>query len=186
VFAFPFWDFRWWTIVARHAKFAAETDFMRVSKCWRMNIFVCWKVKTRGYAKLGPCTRVYPKVSGMAARIENCKWYSPLPVGAVISLASQSRDFCRHNPLCCFSPSVYCCKRIFRYRLSPETFGYTLVYMYAYVCVCVCVCTLYASGNFVFFYELTNCMKQSPSWKADHCFAVGQEILPFLWSSKVQ
>jgi len=23
--------------------------------------------------------------------------------------------------------SVYCCKRIFRYRLSPETFGYTLV-----------------------------------------------------------
>jgi hypothetical protein len=24
--------------------------------------------------------------------------------------------------------SVYCCKRIFRYRLSPKTFGYTLVY----------------------------------------------------------
>jgi len=23
--------------------------------------------------------------------------------------------------------SVYCCKRIFRYRLSPETFGYTVV-----------------------------------------------------------
>jgi len=23
--------------------------------------------------------------------------------------------------------SVYCCKRIFRYLLSPETFGYTLV-----------------------------------------------------------
>jgi hypothetical protein len=40
---------------------------------------------------------------------------------------SQSREFCRHNPLCCFSTSVYCCKRIFRYRLSPETFGYTLV-----------------------------------------------------------
>jgi hypothetical protein len=28
--------------------------------------------------------------------------------------------------LCCFSTSVYCCKRIFHYRLSPETFGYTL------------------------------------------------------------
>jgi len=23
--------------------------------------------------------------------------------------------------------SVYCCKRIFRYRLSPETFGYTII-----------------------------------------------------------
>jgi hypothetical protein len=40
---------------------------------------------------------------------------------------SQSSEFCRHNPLCCFSTSVYCCKRIFRYRISPETFGYTLV-----------------------------------------------------------
>jgi hypothetical protein len=41
---------------------------------------------------------------------------------------SQSVEFWRHNPLCCFSTSVYCCKRILRYRLSPETFGYTLVY----------------------------------------------------------
>jgi len=40
---------------------------------------------------------------------------------------SQSSEFCRHNPLCCFSTSVYFCKRIFRYRLSPETFGYTFV-----------------------------------------------------------
>jgi hypothetical protein len=40
---------------------------------------------------------------------------------------SQSSEFCRHNPLCCFSKSVYCCKRIFRYRLSPETFGYAIV-----------------------------------------------------------
>jgi len=40
---------------------------------------------------------------------------------------SQSGEFCRHNPLCYFSTGVYCCKRIFRYRLSPETFGYTLV-----------------------------------------------------------
>jgi hypothetical protein len=29
--------------------------------------------------------------------------------------------------LCCYSTSVYCCKRIFRYRFSPETFEYTLV-----------------------------------------------------------
>jgi hypothetical protein len=37
---------------------------------------------------------------------------------------SQSSEFCHHNPLCCFSTSVCC---LFRYRLSPETFGYTLV-----------------------------------------------------------
>jgi len=41
---------------------------------------------------------------------------------------SQSSEFCRHNPLCCFSTSNTKDKRIFRYRLSPETFGYTLVH----------------------------------------------------------
>jgi len=41
---------------------------------------------------------------------------------------SQSSEFCHHNPLCCF-PSVCYCKRIFRYWLSPETFGCTLVMM---------------------------------------------------------
>jgi hypothetical protein len=43
---------------------------------------------------------------------------------------SQSGEFCRHNHLCCFSTWVYCCCCccLFRYRLSPETFGYTLVY----------------------------------------------------------
>jgi len=40
---------------------------------------------------------------------------------------SQSSEFCRNNHSCYFSASVCCCKRIFRYRLSPETFGYTLV-----------------------------------------------------------
>jgi hypothetical protein len=41
---------------------------------------------------------------------------------------SQSSEFCRHNPLSCFSTSVYYCCCLFRYRLSPETFGYTLVW----------------------------------------------------------
>jgi hypothetical protein len=42
-------------------------------------------------------------------------------------LVSQSSELCRHNPLCCFSTSVYfCC--LFRFRLSPETFGYILVH----------------------------------------------------------
>jgi hypothetical protein len=40
---------------------------------------------------------------------------------------SQSSEFCRHNPLCCFSTSIYCCTHIFHYRISPDTFGYTLV-----------------------------------------------------------
>jgi hypothetical protein len=29
-------------------------------------------------------TRVYPKVSGLAAWSENCKWYRSLPLGAVV------------------------------------------------------------------------------------------------------
>jgi hypothetical protein len=29
---------------------------------------------------------VYPKVSGLAAWSKNCKWYSSLPLGAVVSL----------------------------------------------------------------------------------------------------
>jgi hypothetical protein len=39
---------------------------------------------------------------------------------------NQSSEFCRHNPFCFFSTSVYCCC-LFRYRLSPETFEYNLV-----------------------------------------------------------
>jgi hypothetical protein len=34
--------------------------------------------------------RVYPKVSGPAAWSENCKWYSSLPLGAVVSLFCES------------------------------------------------------------------------------------------------
>jgi hypothetical protein len=37
---------------------------------------------------------VYPKVSGQAACSQNCKWYSSLPLGAVVSLfMSQSSEF---------------------------------------------------------------------------------------------
>jgi len=39
---------------------------------------------------------------------------------------SQSSEFCRHDPLCCFSTSDYYCCCLFLIRLSPETFGYTL------------------------------------------------------------
>jgi len=40
---------------------------------------------------------------------------------------SQSSKFGRHNPSCCFSTSNTKGKRTFHYRLSSETFGYTLV-----------------------------------------------------------
>jgi hypothetical protein len=41
---------------------------------------------------------------------------------------NQSREFCRHNLLCCFSMNV-CFWRLFRYRLSSETFEYTLAWV---------------------------------------------------------
>jgi len=31
-------------------------------------------------------TTTYPKVSGLSTCSENCKWYSSLPLGAVVSL----------------------------------------------------------------------------------------------------
>jgi hypothetical protein len=52
-------------------------------------------------------TRVYPEVSRLAAWSKNCKLYGSLPLHAVVLLFwSQSREFCYHNPLCCFSTSV--------------------------------------------------------------------------------
>jgi hypothetical protein len=45
--------------------------------------------------------------------------------------ANQSSGFCRHDPLCYFSTSVYCCKRVFCW-LSPETFAYNLVFTIAF------------------------------------------------------
>jgi hypothetical protein len=35
-------------------------------------------------------TRVYPKFSGLAAWSEDCKWYSSLPLSAVVSLFCES------------------------------------------------------------------------------------------------
>jgi hypothetical protein len=79
-------------------------------------------------------TWVYPKVSGLAAWSENCKWYSSLPLGTVVSLfVSQFSEFCRHNPSYCFSMSVYRCCCFFRYPLNPETFGYVLVFIHLFI-----------------------------------------------------
>jgi hypothetical protein len=70
------------------------------------------------FANFCSVTRVYPKVSGLAACCENGNLYSFLPLGAVVSLfVSQSSEFCRHNTLCCVSMNVYCCTRTFGYAL---------------------------------------------------------------------
>jgi hypothetical protein len=42
------------------------------------------------YACMHALTRVCPKVSGLAAWSENCKWYSFLPLDAVVSLFCES------------------------------------------------------------------------------------------------
>jgi diadenosine tetraphosphatase ApaH/serine/threonine PP2A family protein phosphatase len=41
---------------------------------------------THGEMRIAYNTKVYPEGSGLAAWSENCKWYSSLPLGAVVSL----------------------------------------------------------------------------------------------------
>jgi hypothetical protein len=100
------------------------------SKCWYPTATPYGVTNQKTSTFKSNNTGVYPKVSGLAAWSENWKWYSSLPLGTVISLfcesVSQSSEFSCHNLLCCFSKSVCCC--LFRYRLSPEIFGYTLVF----------------------------------------------------------
>jgi hypothetical protein len=46
-----------------------------------------------GWPASGPVIkhmRVYPKVFGLAAWCENCKWYGSLPLSAVVSLFCES------------------------------------------------------------------------------------------------
>jgi hypothetical protein len=74
---------------------------------------------------------------------------------------SQFSEFCHHNTLCCF-PNVYCCFCcLFRYRLSPEIFGYTLVfilviiylliYLFIYLCIYLFIYLfIYAVIHFIF------------------------------------
>jgi len=79
---------------------------------------------------LGLC-RLYkmvnPKVSGPAARARTANGTALChQVQLYRYFVSHSSEFCCHNPLCCFLTSVYCCC-LFRYRFSPETFGYTYI-----------------------------------------------------------
>jgi hypothetical protein len=74
-------------------------------------------------------TRVYPNFQDWppGARTANGRALCN-QVQLYRNFMSQSSEFCRHNPLCCFSTSNTKGKRTYLYRLSPETFGYTLVF----------------------------------------------------------
>jgi len=42
---------------------------------------------------------------------------------------SRSSEFCHHNSLCCFSTSLYCCKRIFRYDSVRKIWTHPRMFM---------------------------------------------------------
>jgi hypothetical protein len=60
-------------------------DLGQKSGVHTQNLFAC-----SGRALARKLTRVYPKVSGLAAWSKNCKWYSSLPLDAVVSLFCKS------------------------------------------------------------------------------------------------
>jgi hypothetical protein len=65
-------------------------------------------------------------ISFRTGRLERELQMVQLPVTRCSCIAILWVSLVSFAPLCCFSTSVYfCC--LFRYRLSPETFGYTLV-----------------------------------------------------------
>jgi hypothetical protein len=74
---------------------------------------------------------------------------------------SQSSEFCRHNPLCWFSTSNIKGKRIFRYRLSPETSGYALLHHFyvltGFICPVLLLLPLTAQGKALCCSELLEC-----------------------------
>jgi hypothetical protein len=86
--------------------------------------FLCWGTYVRWCNQKFPD---WPPGVRTASHTVLCHW-----VQLYHYFVSQSSEFCRHNHLCCFSTSVYFCKHIFPYRLSPETFGYTLVLFHFY------------------------------------------------------
>jgi len=68
-----------------------------------------------------PYTR-WPPGARTANGIGLCHW-----VQLYHYFMCQSSEFCRHNPLSCFSTSYTKGKCIFCYQFSPGTFGYTLI-----------------------------------------------------------
>jgi hypothetical protein len=81
------------------------------------NVFTTTRVEYEGVSKSFRTDRLERELQIIRLSATRC---------SCIAILSQSSEFFRHNPLCCFSTSVYCCY-LFRYRLRPETFGYILL-----------------------------------------------------------
>jgi hypothetical protein len=62
-----------------------DREFFPRKNSVRISLFREARQKKKNYD-----TRVYPKVSRLAAWSDSCKWYSSLPLGAVISLFCES------------------------------------------------------------------------------------------------
>jgi hypothetical protein len=102
------------------------------SPSWKANIHSTsheiphplWKPKVRYHVR--GCIQKFPDWPSGARTANNTALCHKVHLYSYF--VSQSTEFCLHNPLCCFSTSVcYCCCSL-RCRLSPETFGYTLVH----------------------------------------------------------
>jgi hypothetical protein len=55
-----------------------------------LTTMISWRITYQLCATYIQYTRVDPKVSGLAAWSENCKWYSSLPLGAAVSIFCES------------------------------------------------------------------------------------------------
>jgi hypothetical protein len=86
-------------------------------------VFTAWYSVIRGCIKKFPDWPPGATTANGTALCHKVQLYS--------YFVSQYSEFCRHNPLCCFSTSV-CCKRIFRYWLSPESFGYNFTFHFTF------------------------------------------------------
>jgi hypothetical protein len=104
---------------------------------------------------------------------------------------SQSSEFCRNNPLCCFSTSVYyCC--LFPYRLSPDGNFWIHPGIYLFFCLTSALLpftlfisclrlpfrpTFYNSSSYglfsLFLYTFVVCLRlpSLPSSSSCHCFS---------------
>jgi hypothetical protein len=108
----------WYTNILRSCTLQdVHSEASLVTRCWR-------KLKTYGKETYDGVSKSFRtsrldrelQMVQLSATRCSCRYFM-----------NQSSEFCRHKPSCCFSTSVYSCCCLFRYRLSPETFGYTLV-----------------------------------------------------------
>jgi len=121
--------------------FSAITLCVASQRVFIVVVVVYFVMTQSGNFWIHPCIRmykrmkVYSKVSGLAAWSENCKWYSSLPLAAVVSLfVSQSSEFCTMT-LCVASQRVFIVGLLF-ISLSTQSGNF---WIHPRVCACACV-----------------------------------------------